>query len=526
MERSDASRWDNGYVTDVTYTSNVYREITPSWLALTSLLFGQRPPDLARPFRYADLGCGNGMTAVLVAATCPHAEVWGFDFNPAHIDTARSWAAAAGLTNTTFVEASFADLAARDANALPEFDFIVSHGVLSWISPNNQRLLVDVIGQRLRAGGLACLTYNATTGWGAMLPVHTLMHQIAQVRPERTDLAVPAIFDHLTLLKDAGAKYFVANPTLEARLDALRKQDIRYVAHELLNADWHPLMAVTVMDAMAGAKCQFLGSATLTENYDAISQPPGMLPLIGATSDPRMRETLRDFGMAQAFRRDVYRRGIVALPPTEQAALLDAVRFTRIAPPPDGDVSFITAAGTVTGRPEIYQPLLALFADGPVTLAAARQAEAFATRPAGELLQALVLLVTGGYIHPMLPDPAAGQATARALNRAIARANADGVDMPRLAAPAIGSVVSTDALETVVVGQLLDGAVPDASALARHVLEVLRRTGRDLRREGQVVQDAAEAHRQITELVQTMLGPRATLLQELGVLEAQPATFN
>ena len=519
MARRAGVQWSEGYVTDVAYTSNVYREITPPWLALTALLFGQRPPDLARPFRYADLGCGNGMTAVVVAATCPQAEVWGFDFNPAHIETGRSWAAAAGLTNITFVETSFADLAARGANALPEFDFIVSHGVLSWISPANQRLLIEVIGQRLRAGGLASLTYNVTTGWGAMLPVQTLMHLTAQVRPERTDLAMPAILDHLALLKDAGAKYFASNPTVETRLEALRKQDSRYLAHEFLNADWHPLMAATVMDAMAGAKCQFLGSATLTENYDAVSQPPAMLPLIGATTDPRLRETLRDFGMAQAFRRDVYRRGTVTVPTTAQAALLDAVRFTPISAPPDGDVSFTTAAGTVTGRPEIYQPLLALFADGPVTLPTARHAEVLGTRPDGELLQALVLLVAGGYIHPMLPDPAAGRATTRALNLAIAQDNANGVDMPRMVAPAIGSMIAADTLETLVIGQLLDGAAADEDALAGHVLNVLRRTGRDLRREGEVVEDAREARRQVTELVRTMLGPRARLLRALGVLD-------
>jgi hypothetical protein len=50
------AQWDDGYVTDVAYTSNFYREITPSWIALTSLLLGHRPPDLAAPFTYADLG--------------------------------------------------------------------------------------------------------------------------------------------------------------------------------------------------------------------------------------------------------------------------------------------------------------------------------------------------------------------------------------------------------------------------------------------------------------------------------------
>lgn len=517
---TQATRWDEGYVTDVTYTSNVYRETTPAWLALTALLLGQRPPDLARKFRYADLGCGNGMTAVLVAATCPHAEVWGFDFNPAHIETARNSAAAAGLSNITFVETSFAELAALPTSALPEFDFIVSHGVLSWISPPNQRLMTQVIGQRLRAGGLAYVAYNVATGWGAMTPLHTLMRLLGEARPERTDLAVPAIFDQITRLKEAGAKFFPANPTIEPRLESLRKLDGRYVAHELLNADWHPVMAASVIDAMAEVKCRFLGSATLTENIDTVSQPPEMLPLLTGASDPRLRETLRDFGVAQAFRRDVYRRGVVPLTQPEQAALLDSLCFARTAPLPEGEVSFTTPVGTFTGRPEVYQPLLALLARGKVTLADARQAEPFATRPPGEVIQALTLLVSGGYAHPMLPDPDAGQATSRALNRAIARANAEGAELPRMAAPAIGSMIQADTLETLVIGQLLDGAAADEAALAGHILEVLRRTGRNLQREGKVIEDQAEALRHATGLVHAILGPRAGLLRELGIVTA------
>ena len=106
------AQWDDGYVTDVAYTSNFYREITPTWLAMTSLLLGHRPPDLARPFSYADLGCGNGFTTLVIAAACPHADVWGFDFNPAHVEFANDLAARAGLTNVRFVETSFADLEA------------------------------------------------------------------------------------------------------------------------------------------------------------------------------------------------------------------------------------------------------------------------------------------------------------------------------------------------------------------------------------------------------------------------------
>ena len=136
------AQWDDGYVTDVVYTTNFYREITPSWLAMTSLLLGHRPPDLAKRFSYADLGCGNGINALVVAATCPHADVWGFDFNPAHVEFASVLAAHAGLRNVRFVEASFAELEAMPGPELPDFDIMASHGTVSWISPANRRCLV------------------------------------------------------------------------------------------------------------------------------------------------------------------------------------------------------------------------------------------------------------------------------------------------------------------------------------------------------------------------------------------------
>ena len=160
--------WDDGYVTDVGYTDHFHRETTPAWLAMAALLLGYRPPDLAKPFRYADLGCGNGLTALIVAATTPQAGVWAFDFNPAHIEAGRTMAAAAGLTNIRFEEASFAQIAAMPDDALPPFDFVVAHGVLTWLSPENTKLLIGLIGQLLRPGGL--LVVSSNNDWD---PAHT-----------------------------------------------------------------------------------------------------------------------------------------------------------------------------------------------------------------------------------------------------------------------------------------------------------------------------------------------------------------
>ena len=191
---------------------------------------------------------------------------------------------------------------------------MVSHGVLSWISPENRQHLIGAVTKRLKPGGLVYLSYNVTTGWSAMVPVRRVMRMLARASPERTDIAVPGVLDFVDRLKRAGALFFQAHPNLESRLAEIRKQDARYIAHEYLNEDWNPLMFADVAGEMLEAKCRYIGSATLPENIDAVSVSAGVAPLLAETRDPVLRETLRDIGCAQSFRRDLYRKGGVPMP--------------------------------------------------------------------------------------------------------------------------------------------------------------------------------------------------------------------
>lgn len=513
--------WDDGYVTDVAYTNAFYRETTPAWLAMSALLLGHRPPDLSKPFRYADLGCGNGITALNVAATSPHAEVHAFDFNPAHIEFGRGLAERAGLTNIHFHEASFAQIAALAPDALPSFEFIVAHGVYSWISAENRKILIDVVGQRLCAGGLAYLSYNVTAGWGAMLPLRALMRLLAEASAERTDLAVAGIWTLLDRFKDGGAAFFAGNPALEPRLANLRQQDPRYIAHELLNRDWHPAMFADVADAMAAAKCTYIGSATLAENIDLVSVPPGIQPLLNETRDLRLRETLRDVGSGQGFRRDIFRRGTPVLPMPEHHRLLDDVVLHWTGVPAPGDIVFVTPLGSMTGNPDAYRPLLNALEAGPLTIRDARAVAPFNERPLVELLQAVALMIGGGYAHPALPNggsPEARSATA-GLNRAVAEANATGAEMGRLAVPAMGTAVAVDVTETLVIAAILSGHPIEVDSLTAMLEEGLRRCGRTIQKDGRPVTHPKEATEIATAIVAHILDKRLSLLRRLGVLD-------
>ena len=281
-------------------------------------------------------------------------------------------------------------------------------------------------------------------------------------------------------------------------------------------------MFADVADAMAGAKCTFIGSASLVENIDAVGVPPGVQPMVAEVRDIRLRETLRDFGAAQSFRRDIYRRGTPALPMPEHHRLLDAVTLHWTGHEAPGDIVFTTPLGSMTGNPEAYRPLLTALEAGPLTIAHARTIAPFSGRPMVELLQAFALLIGGGFAHPGLPhgDSAEARRTSAALNRAIGALNTDGTELPRLTCPVLGTALRVDMTETLVVEALLSGHPADVAPLTEILREKLRRGGRTLRKDGNPVTNETEAMEVATTIVRHVLEKRAPVLRRLGVLEA------
>ena len=514
--------WDHGFVTDVAYTTNAYVETTPSWLAACSLLLQQRPTDLMAPFRYADLGCGNGLNAMIAAATNPNAEVWGFDFNPTHTENGRALAAAAGLTNIRFEEMSFEALATGAAELPGRFDLMVSHGVLSWISLENRRHLAGAFERWLRPGGLGYLSYNVSTGWAAMEPIRLLMQQLAELGQRRTDQEVPDIVATLEQLKAGGALFFQAHPGLEARLDQLKRMDHRYIAHEFLNRDWHPVMFADVADAMNEARTQYIGSATLLENIDALSVPANVVPILNTVRDPGIRETMRDLASAKSFRRDLWRRGGEPLPVLEQSAKLEALGLVWTGKAAENPIQFATPFGTLTGQAEFYGPMTEALRRGPVTVGQLRAIPGLVGRPLGDFIQAAMLLIGAGYAFPA--SPAAGlaetvAATAR-LNAAILARIRLGVDLPCFASPVAGCSVAVAVLEALAIGQIVEGMAPALDPLTDAVLKDLGQSGRSLMNEGELVRDPVQARTMVSNTMRDFIAGRLTLFQTLGIVPA------
>src|SRR5438552_1796169 len=77
-----------GYVTDVPYVFGFKPMLAPAWLDLVAVIGGVAPPARADGFAWCDLGCGQGVTAAILAATHPKGTFHGIDAMPGHIDHA------------------------------------------------------------------------------------------------------------------------------------------------------------------------------------------------------------------------------------------------------------------------------------------------------------------------------------------------------------------------------------------------------------------------------------------------------
>src|ERR1700730_16988956 len=119
-----------GYVTDIPYVFGFKPMLAPAWLDLVAIIGGVTPPARADGFAWCDLGCGQGVTAAVLAATHPGGAFHGIDAMAVHVDHAAALAQEAGAAIAHFHTADFADALARH---LPPFDYIVAHGVYTWV---------------------------------------------------------------------------------------------------------------------------------------------------------------------------------------------------------------------------------------------------------------------------------------------------------------------------------------------------------------------------------------------------------
>jgi SAM-dependent methyltransferase len=143
------------------YGSSVRPVPSPDHLAAVAHLFGVDPPAVDTA-RVLEIGCASGANLLPFASAYPEATVVGIDLSGVQIAAGRHTAAAKGLRNVTLLHG---DIAEFDLNPLGPFDFIVCHGVYSWVPDHVREAVLDTIRTALAPQGVAYVSYDVYPGW-------------------------------------------------------------------------------------------------------------------------------------------------------------------------------------------------------------------------------------------------------------------------------------------------------------------------------------------------------------------------
>lgn len=237
---------------EVPYTDHAYAESHPDRLSVVARLSGWQAPDL-HGARVLELGCGRGGNLLPMAESLPAARLLGIDRAASQVDEAARVARAVGLRNVRFEQG------AVEAFAPPcAFDFVVCHGLCSWVPPGTRRALLATIAAALAPGGVAYVSFNVLPGWYDRLAARDWLRAFPGDTPASS----------LAWLRDA------VDPCPDRidyrrRLDAvvarLRATDAAYARHEYLAEDHHPQRVSDLLAEASEAGLVYLGDAIPSE---------------------------------------------------------------------------------------------------------------------------------------------------------------------------------------------------------------------------------------------------------------------
>ncbi len=252
----------------VHYPAKPYHVARPDHLETLGLLFGMRPAP-ATGARVLEIGCGTGANLLLAADCFPGASFLGIDVSPSQIEAGNRMRATTGAKN---VELRVFDLTAID-EAFGDFDYIVAHGVYSWVPAPVRETLLEVVRARLSPHGIAYLSHNVKPGWNAKdLAGGIMRYRTRGLRDpaERVSMA-RAFLERVLAHASPGDRLYRA--TIAERLEAALERDADVLYHdelsEVCDGSWFWEVAERLeahgLQFLADAETEMLGPTGLGE---------------------------------------------------------------------------------------------------------------------------------------------------------------------------------------------------------------------------------------------------------------------
>lgn len=284
------------------YESHSFVLTHPAHLGAIARLFGVASAPAERA-RVLELGCGQGWNTIASASSLPDAKHVGVDLGRVHIEEGRAAVQTLGLENVELLEGDF-----QTTPADGPFDYIIAHGLFSWVPPAVADALLMRAHALLAPGGVLYVSYNCLPGWHARLSLRDAMRfRVRGIADAKAQ--VEAALGYIAFLANAAPPYedlYRAFLAKEAR--ELAAAPSFYLRHEHLSDDNHPQYVRDMVARAGAAGLDYLGDASLRA-HPGFTLPARVFHALGPlAADPIELEQHVDFITNRAFRRSLFVR--------------------------------------------------------------------------------------------------------------------------------------------------------------------------------------------------------------------------
>ncbi len=352
---------------EILYPTHASPDTHPDTLARTAVLFGMEPPPVDR-CRVLEIGCGDGGNIIPMGFELPHSEFVGIDSASIPVQHAQRVIERSGAKNVSVRALDLMEI----AHHFGTFDYIIAHGIYSWVPDKVREKILGICRDHLSARGVALISFIAGPAGRIRQLIRDMM--IFHIHAAGTEAdPVRQGREFLQLLVDLADDNSVWKAVLEKEAVRLSKKSDGVTFHDELGSDYSPVYFSDFAVAAERNGLQFLSDLNLSDAIEPPNKPEAAQALERlAQGDVVKYQQYLDFLKFREFRRTLVCHREMQL---ERGHLLERVQNLLVASSlskssvePDGGVVFTKRHGTgtvTTNNPIVAIALECLETDWP-----------------------------------------------------------------------------------------------------------------------------------------------------------------
>ena len=288
---------------DIPYTTFALR---PAYLGRLAALAHLHGIDVASPYECSvlEIGSGTGTNSIALATQYPKSRFVGVDLAESHIVASRELAAGCGIENVEFRRGDIREVA-LERNS---FDYIICHGLYSWVAPDIRQSLMEKISESLKPHGIAYVSYNVLPGWRQRGAIRDIM-RVGAARCRASASPHERLSAALEFLKTVASVRTqhddLFGAYLRESLKRFEESDESYIYHEYLEEYNEPVLFSDFMEQASQVNLQFLSEAKPSLMSSDDLGPEVVRYIEGAGSDIIDREQRLDMVRNRMFRETI-----------------------------------------------------------------------------------------------------------------------------------------------------------------------------------------------------------------------------